>query len=277
MNAAWSPVRPRRRYECKTPEQFVSMRAAGLVVARALAAAAGAVRPGCTTAELDEAAAAVIADAGAKPSFLGYHGYPAQVCVSVNDEVVHGIPGARVLRTGDLVSIDCGAIVDGWHGDAALTVSVGTPDAADARLSEVTRESLWAGIAAARVGARIGDVGHAVESFVRNSEPGYGIVAGYTGHGIGSAMHMDPNVPNRGKPGRGPTLYAGMAIAIEPMVTAGGDDADELDDGWTVVTARGTRAAHWEHTVAITPAGPWVLTDPDGGGLADEVALASLG
>jgi methionyl aminopeptidase len=253
------------------------MRAAGLVVAQALAATSAAVRAGVTTEELDAVAAGVIAEAGAEPSFLGYGGFPAHVCISVNDEVIHGIPGPRRLRDGDLVSIDCGAIVDGWHGDAAVTVHVGEdPAEADVRLSEVTRQALRAGIAAARVGATIGDVGHAIVTTVRQADPGYGIAAGYTGHGIGSALHMDPNVPNTGRPGRGATLRAGMAIAIEPMITAAGNAVDELDDGWTVVTRSGARAAHWEHTVAITPAGPWVLTATDGGGLADEVALASM-
>ncbi|MCB0915379.1 MAG: type I methionyl aminopeptidase [Actinobacteria bacterium] len=268
----------RRRFEVKTTDQLRHMRAAGLVVANALRAAAAATSPGATTADVDRAAARVIADAGAKPSFLGYHGYPAQVCVSVNDEVIHGIPGPRVLAVGDLVSIDCGAIVRGWHGDAAVTVACGgRTDDASARLSEVTKEALWAGIAAARVGATVGDIGHAVASTVAAAGEGYGIVDGFTGHGIGSAMHMDPDVPNVGRPGRGPRLVAGMAIAIEPMITLGGDDTDTLSDGWTVVTSTGARAAHWEHTVAITPAGPWVLTAVDGGGLADGVALASLG
>lgn len=267
------------------------MRAAGVVVAKALAATSQAARPGMTTAQLDEVAAQVISDAGAEPSFLGYGGFPAHVCISINDEVIHGIPGSRQLCDGDMVSIDCGAIVrstdasvplgwhgDGWHGDAAVTVIVGEdPDPADVRLSEVTRASLVAGVAAAREGAHVGDIGHAIATTVHRSDLGYGIVAGYTGHGIGSALHMDPNVPNTGKPGRGATLRAGMVLAIEPMITGAGNVVDELDDGWTVVTRSGARAAHWEHTVAITPAGPWVLTAVDGGGLADDVALASFG
>ncbi|MDQ1246997.1 MAG: Methionine aminopeptidase [Actinomycetota bacterium] len=268
----------RRRFEVKTAGQLQRMREAGLVVAQALTAAARAVQPGVTTAELDEVSASVIAEAGALPSFLGYHGYPAHVCVSVNDEVIHGIPGPRVLAPGDLVSIDCGAIVQGWHGDAAVTVVCGgRTDDASARLSEVTEAALWAGIAAARVGATIGDVGHAIAERVAAAGTGYGIVDGFTGHGIGSAMHMTPDVPNVGRPGRGPRLVAGMAIAIEPMITLAGDDTDTLDDGWTVVTTTGVRAAHWEHTVVVTPAGPWVTTAPDGGGLADDVALASFG
>ncbi len=285
-----SAVFRRPRFEIKPPEQLRLMRSAGLVVAQALAATAQAARPGVTTGDLDEVAARVIADAGAEPSFLGYGGFPAHVCISVNEEVIHGIPGPRVLREGDVVSIDCGAIVrapdgsvppgwhgDGWHGDAAVTVLVGERrDPADARLSDVTRQALFAGIAAAQVGARVGDIGHAIATSVRSAEPGYGIVAGYTGHGIGSALHMEPNIPNTGRPGRGATLRAGMVIAIEPMITAGGDAVDELNDDWTVVTRSGVRAAHWEHTVAVTPAGPWVLTAFDGGGLSDEEAIQSF-
>ena len=270
----------RRRVEIKDAEQLALMRLAGLVVADVLRETAAAVHPGVTTGDLDRLAEEIIRDAGAVPSFLGYFGYPGHICVSVNDEVVHGIPGARVIREGDLVSIDCGAIVKGWHGDAAVSVPVGDVSAEVLALSEATRESLWAGIAAARVGATLGDVGHAISSAVaasasQNGAP-YEVVAGYTGHAIGSAMHMDPNVPNVGRPGRGMRLQPGMAIAIEPMVSLDGSDTWELEDGWTVVTQSGACAAHWEHTVAITPAGPWVTTAPDGGGLADEVALASL-
>lgn len=269
-----STVFGRSRVEVKSAEQLAHMRSAGLVVAAALAACTEAVQPGITTADLDAIAAEVIGDAGAKPSFLGYFDYPATVCVSVNDEVVHGIPGPRVLHDGDLVSIDCGAIVSGWHGDAAVSVGVGrlAPDVAT--LSTVTEEALWAGITASTVGATVGDVGAAIAARVHAANAGYGIVAGYTGHGIGSQMHMDPNVPNIGRPGRGLTLAAGMAIAIEPMVTLAGNRVRELDDGWTVVTKNGVTAAHWEHTVAITPAGPWVLTAVDGGGLLTGDPLA---
>lgn len=259
----------RRKIEVKTPEQLAHMRAAGLVVAEALAQTAAAVAPGVTTGELDALAAGVIADAGASSSFLGYHGYPATICVSVNEEVVHGIPGPRVLLEGDLVSIDCGAIVAGWHGDAAVTVPVGEVPADLLTLSDVTRDSLASGIAAAQPGARVGDVGHAVSALVasRASESGadYGVVLGYTGHGIGSAMHMAPDVPNFGRAGTGPRLEVGMAIAIEPMITLGPADTDLLADDWTVVAVEGSIAAHWEHTVAITAAGPWVLTALDGG------------
>lgn len=270
----------RRRVEIKTAEQLALMRRAGLVVADALRESAAAVAPGVTTASLDAVAEEVIRGAGAEPSFLGYFGYPAHICVSVNEEVVHGIPGNRVINEGDLVSIDCGAIVDGWHGDAAVSVEVGQVPAAVAELSNATRESLWAGIAAACDGATLGDVGHAIEMSIATSSTrtasNYAIVAGYTGHAIGSSMHMDPNVPNTGRPGRGMRLRSGMAIAIEPMISLGGSLTSELDDGWTVVTESGAFAAHWEHTVAITPAGPWVLTDPNGGGLSDEIALASV-
>ena len=256
--------RRRDRIEVKSPEQLLLMRRAGLVVARTLDRVAAAVAPGLTTADLDAVAAESIRSEGATPSFLGYHGYPATICTSVNDEVVHGIPGPRVLAEGDLVSIDCGAIVDGWHGDAAITVPVGTVAPELAELSRVTQESLWAGLAAAVVGGRLSDIGHAVESTVRAAGD-YGVVEEYVGHGIGTAMHMEPSVPNYGAPGHGPRLVAGMALAVEPMVIRGGRHVDLLDDGWTVVSADGAVAAHWEHTVALTPEGPWVLTAHDGG------------
>jgi methionyl aminopeptidase len=182
----------------------------------------------------------------------------------VNDEVVHGIPGSRVLADGDVISIDCGAIVEGWHGDAAMTVAVGTvaPDVLE--LMRVTEESLWRGLAAARVGGRVGDISHAVESFVRDAGS-YGIVDGYTGHGIGSEMHMEPDVPNEGRAGRGPRLKRGMALAVEPMITLGTSDTVVASDEWTVVTADRSWAAHYEHTFALTEQGVWVLTAEDGG------------
>ena len=251
--------------EIKTPEQIALMREAGLVVARTLRAVAEAVRPGVSTAELDEIAAAQIRGAGADPSFLGYHGYPAAICTSVNEEIVHGIPSRRrSLREGDIVSIDCGAIVGGWHGDAAVTVGVGAISAEHACLLQACETALWRGLAQARAGGRLGDISHAVEASVGQSGR-YGIVEEYTGHGIGSAMHMDPPVPNYGRPGRGPRLRPGMALAIEPMVMLGGPETVLLDDQWTVVTADGSWAAHFEHTVAITADGPWVLTAEDGG------------
>ena len=261
----------RVRLELKTPEQFCSMRAAGLVVQRTLARLAEATAPGVTTAELDLLARDEIARAGATSSFLGYDAgyglppYPAVTCISVNSEVVHGIPGPRVLEGGDLVSFDFGASIGGWHADSAITVTVGEVTPELEQLSAVTREALWAGVAAVRSGGRIGDVGHAIESSVRNRPGRYGIVPDFTGHGIGSAMHMAPDVPNRGRPGRGVGLQTGMAIAIEPMLTLGKAPVDTLDDEWTVATRDGSVAAHWEHTVALTERGLWVLTAEDGG------------
>jgi len=267
--------------EIKTPGQIAAMREAGLVVARALRVLADAARPGVTTADLDALAEAEIRAAGATPSFKGYHGYPATICASVNEEIVHGIPSPRrSLREGDLISIDCGAILGGWHGDAAVTVGVGAISAADAAMLEACQTALWRGLAQARAGGRLGDISHAVETSVRRSGR-YGLVEEYTGHGIGSAMHMDPPVPNCGRAGRGPRLRPGMALAIEPMVMLGGPETVQLDDGWTVVTADGSRAAHFEHTVAITGDGPWVLTAEDGGksGFAryPEIREGSLG
>ena len=258
--------------ELKSPEQFDRMRAAGLVVADTLQKLRDAVTVGMTTLDLDAIARESIASAGAKPSFLGYHGFPAVICTSVNDEIVHGIPGPRVIEDGDVVSIDCGAIVDGWHGDAALSVVVGEPAAEVTQLLDVTETAFWRGIAKACAGARLSDIGHAVESHVRASGD-FGIVEEYVGHGIGSSMHMDPSVPNYGQPGHGPKLVAGMALAIEPMVNLGGRHTKTLDDEWTVVTVDGRWSAHFEHTVAITADGPWVTTAHDGGA----ERLAALG
>jgi methionyl aminopeptidase len=262
-----------RGIEVKSDDELRLMRRAGLVVAEALAACEAAVAPGVTTARLDEVAAEVIRDAGARPSFLGYFGFPATICVSVNDQVVHGIPGQRVLADGDLVSIDCGAIVEGWHGDAAITVGVGDISDELRELSEVTRRALWSGIAAAAAGVRLTDIGAAVERTVRSAGPEYGILRDYVGHGIGSAMHQPPSVANHGPGGKGPRLREGMALAIEPMVTLGSGEVSVLDDRWTVATDDGGHAAHWEHTVAITASGPWVLTALDGGA----AELAALG
>jgi methionyl aminopeptidase len=251
--------------QLKTPEQIAAMRRAGLVVARALEAMRAAVVPGVSTADLDAVAREVLREAGATPSFLGYHGYPAVICASVNDRVVHGIPSPHEkLAEGDLISIDFGAIVDGWHGDSAISVPVGAVAPGIAALSAVCEASMWDGVAAARAGGRLTDISHAVESSIRSAGK-YGIVAGYGGHGIGSEMHMAPHILNYGRPGRGPRLTPGMALAIEPMVTLGSRATEELDDGWTVVTVDGSWAAHWEHTVAILDDGPWVLTAVDGG------------
>jgi len=249
----------------KTPEQVALMRAAGLVVARTLQRVQAAVAPGVTTGELDRIAEASIREEGAIPSFLGYHGFPGSICASAGAEVVHGIPGDRVLLDGELLSIDCGAILDGWHGDAAVTVPVGACGPELLELSRVTEQALWAGLAAVRPGGRLSDVGHAVESTVRPH--GYGLLDEYTGHGIGTSMHEPPAVPNLapGGPGRGMVLEPGIVLAVEPMATLGEPDVVELEDGWTVVTADGLQAAHWEHTVAVTPEGPWVLTALDGG------------
>ena len=250
--------------QIKTQAELAKMQEAGQAVAFALRAAAGAVAPGVTTAELDAIARAEIAAAGAVPSFLGYHGFPAAICTCVNDEIVHGIPStSRVLRQGDVVSIDCGASVDGWHADAALTVGVPVIAAGLAKLIADCERALWHGLAAARPGARLSDISHAVERSVRAAGE-YGIVEDYVGHGIGSEMHMDPPVPNYGRPGRGPVLAEGMALAIEPLLVLGGPNTRLLDDGWTVVSEDGGWSAHFEHTVAITPDGPWVLTASTG-------------
>lgn len=262
----------RSRIEIKNGAQLESMRRAGLVVARTLERVAAEVAPGVTTGDLNRVAAESIRAHGATSNFLGYYGFTGVICASVNDEVVHGIPGDRVLCDGDLISIDCGAIVDGWHGDAAITVPVGTVAQGSLDLSEVTRASLWAGIGAARVGGRLSDISNAVERSVRQAGP-YGILEDFVGHGIGTAMHMEPSVPNYGPAGRGPKLVAGMALAIEPMVTAGSPDVHTLEDEWTVCTDDGSWASHWEHSVAITDEGPWVLTALDGGA----EMLAALG
>jgi methionyl aminopeptidase len=250
----------------KTPEQVELMRAAGLVVARTLEKLVAAVRPGVTTGELDALAEESIRREGAVPSFLGYHGFPGTICASVGAEVVHGIPSPdRVVPEGVLLSIDCGAVLDGWHGDSAVTVPVGECAPELLELSRVTEDAMWAGLAAVRPGGRLSDVGHAVEQVVRPH--GYGLLEEYTGHGIGTSMHEPPHVPNlapRG-PGHGMALEPGVVLAIEPMATLGSPEVEELEDGWTVVTRDGRQAAHWEHTVAVTPEGPWVLTAPDGG------------
>ncbi|WP_239522012.1 type I methionyl aminopeptidase [Geodermatophilus sabuli] len=260
--AKWSG----RMIQIKTPHEIELMRAAGLVVAGAIAAVRAAVRPGVTTGELDAIAEDHIRSAGAVPSFLGYHGFTGSICASINDEIVHGIPNrGRALAHGDNLSIDCGAILAGWHGDSAVTVTVGEPSAEDAALIDVTERSMWAGLARALAGGRLTDISHAVEETISAQSHPYGIVDHYGGHGIGTEMHQDPHVLNYGRAGRGPKLVPGLALAIEPMVTVGDPATVELEDGWTVVTKDGSRAAHFEHTVAVTPEGPWVLTAEDGG------------
>jgi methionyl aminopeptidase len=244
----------------KTGVEIAKMRRAGAIVAEMLALCAAAVRPGVTTAELDRIGADVIARHGAASSFLGYYGYPATICTSVNDQIVHGIPGTRKLREGDIVGIDAGAIVDGWHADGAVTVPVGRVDAESERLIRVTEEALKVAIGALRVGGRLGDVGAAVQ---RHAEAaGFSIVRNYVGHGIGRSMHEPPQVPNYGLAGQGRLVHEGLCVAIEPMVNVGGPETRLLDDGWTVVTADGSRSAHFEHTVAVTSEGPIVLTVP---------------
>ena len=266
--------------EIKTPEQIAKMREAGLVVAEALKACREAAVPGVTTGELDAIAAKVIADHGATSNFLGYHGYTGNICASVNDVVVHGIPGGLELKAGDIISIDCGAIVDGWHGDSAITTFVGEGHGPELHeLSRVTEGSMWAGIAAIKRGNRVQDVSRAVETYIRRQplppKGKYGIVEDYGGHGIGTAMHMDPHVLNyvdRGR-GRGPKLVPGVCLAIEPMISLGTPRTHVLQDQWTVKTNDGTWAAHWEHSVALTEEGPLVLTAFDGG----RARLAELG
>lgn len=246
------------------------MRAAGLVVAEVHAAMRQWGLAGATTHELDDAAREIIARHGAVSSFLGYGAqwgyppYPGVICISVNDEVVHGIPSDRQLAEGDLVSVDFGVSVEGWHADAAITFGVGELSDAAASLSADTRQALWAGVAAVRRPGRVTDISHAIETEVR-ARGEYGILADYTGHGIGSAMHQAPDVPNLGRPGKGPRLVEGMCLAIEPMVTLGSPATHVRDDEWTVATNDGSWAAHWEHTVAITRGGLWVLTAEDGG------------
>lgn len=261
--------------QIKTPAQVAQMRRAGLVVADTLAVLRDAVRPGISTGELDAIAEDAIRTRGAVPSFLGYHGFPGSICTSVNEVVVHGIPGGRVLAEGDLVSIDCGAIVDGWHGDSAISVPVGRVAPEVTELMRVTEAAMWAGIAAAQVGGRIGDISNAVEGHVRDQPGGerYGIVEEYVGHGIGTEMHQPPNVPNLGRSGKGPKLRRGLALAVEPMITLGSPETEVAEDEWTVFTDDASWAAHFEHSFALTAEGAWVLTAPDGG----EEMLSRLG
>jgi len=242
----------------KNKRELEIMRQAGLIVADTLERLAGLVKPGITTDALDRFAESYLAKRGAKASFKGYNGFPASVCVSVNEEVVHGIPGKRRLQEGDIVGIDLGAIVNGWHGDAAITVPVGEVDPEIKRLLKVAEESLYLGIKAAQPGVRLGTVSHAIQSHVEKA--GFSIVRQYVGHGIGRQMHEDPPVPNYGRPDRGPVLTEGMTIAIEPMVNVGGYEVLVGPDNWTVFTRDGSYSAHFEHTVAITSKGPEILT-----------------
>ncbi len=251
--------------QLKDLEQLKVMRRAGLVVAQIHQLIREAVKPGMTTSALDAIAAAHIKRSGATSNFFNYHGFPATICVSINDEIVHGIPGPRVINDGDVVSVDCGAIVDGWHGDAAFSVGIGAIDPQDQKLMDVCEESMWVGIAAGKSGARLSDIGFAIEHYI-NSQGKYGILQEYGGHGIGTEMHQEPHVLNFGKAGNGPTLTPGMALAIEPMITRGSAKTKVLADEWTVVSVDKSRGAHFEHSYAICPDGkPFVLTSPDGG------------
>lgn len=244
----------------KSPDEVERMREAGRITAGTIDRVLAAVAPGETTADLDAVAEAYIREKGATPSFKGYRGFPASICASLNDEIVHGIPSERrVLKEGDLLSLDFGAIWEGYHGDSAVTVFVGGPPSAEAeRLVRVTEEAMWAGIAQIRPEGRLSDVSHAVESAVRRA--GFEVVREYVGHGIGRSLHEDPPIPNYGPPGRGPAMRPGLVIAVEPMVNVGGWETQLLADGWTVVTEDGSLSAHFEHTIAVTEDGHEVLT-----------------
>jgi len=244
---------------CRSAAELEKMRAAGRLVGEVLTALTPSVVPGVTTAELDEVAEKMITDAGAIPAFKGYHGYPATICSSINEEVIHGIPsGQRVLREGDILSIDVGASLEGYFGDSAITLPVGHVSEEAARLLTVTEEALYKAIEVARPGGRVSDIGHAVQKHVEAY--GFSVVREFVGHGIGQKMHEEPQVPNYGEPGRGPRLAEGMVLAIEPMVNAGKPAVKVLGDGWTAVTRDGSLSAHFEHTVAVTANGPWILT-----------------
>lgn len=244
----------------KSRQEIEQMRRAGRIVAEVLALVESELKPGVSTGHLDRIAEKYIRGQGAVPSFKGYHGYPASLCISIDEEVVHGIPGERIIREGQLVSIDAGAIYQGWHGDGARTFVVGgvRPDASE--LVETTRVAMMAGIAAAVPGARIGDIGAAVEGAAKRNGARFGIVRQYVGHGIGTAMHEEPQVPNFGVPNRGMQLVPGICLAIEPMFTLGSHEVETRPDGWTVVTRDGSLAAHFEHTIAVTDHGPEILT-----------------
>ncbi len=244
----------------RTPEEIAIMRRAGKVVAEMHSCIRAAIRPGVTTLELDKIGREVIERRGARSNFLGYHGFPAVICTSPNDMIVHGIPGSYRLEEGDIISIDCGAIIQGWHGDAAFTAAVGQVSEEAAKLIKVTEESLYAGIDQMVDGNRISDIGHAVQTVAEAA--GFSVVREYVGHAIGTAMHEKPEVPNYGDPGKGPKLRVGNVYAVEPMVNVGSPGTRLLDDGWSVMTADGSLSCHWEHTIAITDDGPEILTLP---------------
>jgi len=243
---------------CKSPTEIERMRAANVLVADVLAELAAMAAPGVTTADLDAKAEALVRQAGAEPAFKGYRGYPASLCASVNDQVVHGIPSNRQLVEGDIISLDMGVKLNGFYGDSAVTVAVGTVGADVLKLLRVTQESLEKGIAQVRVGARVSDIGHAIQKHVEAG--GFSVVREFVGHGIGASLHEDPQIANYGEPGHGPRLAEGMVLAIEPMVNMGKPAVRVLSDGWTAVTRDGSLSAHFEHTVAVTKAGPLVLT-----------------
>ena len=251
---------------CKSPAELERMRPANVLVADVLVELRGMVAPGVTTADLDRYAEKRVRAAGGVPAFKGYHGFPATLCISVNEEVIHGIPGPRALCEGDVVSIDLGVVLGGFFGDAAVTVPVGRVSGEAAELLRVTEESLYLGIERARVGGRVSDIGHAVQRHVEAH--GFSVVREFVGHGVGHALHEEPQVPNFGPAGRGPRLTEGMTLAIEPMVAMGKAAVKVLGDGWTAVTKDRSLAAHFEHTVAITSAGPVILTTPGGQGRA---------
>ena len=242
----------------KSEREINYLRDAGQIVAETLAEVRKAVKPGVTTLELDQIAEKYIKGRGATPAFKGYHGFPGNICSSINEEVVHGIPGLRKLKNRDNVSVDIGAVINGYNGDAAITVPVGEVDAQLQKLLQVTEESLHKGIEKAVIGNRLSDISHAIQTHCEQF--GFGVVRDYVGHGIGRSMHEDPQVPNYGAPGRGPRLKSGMTLAIEPMVNLGTHEVKTLDDGWTVVTLDGKHSAHFEHTIAITDKGPEILT-----------------
>lgn len=255
-----------RQIELKTNAQLAKMNQAGLVLHEGLDAVVAAAKPGVTTHQLDQVFRAVLDKHGATSNFLGYYGFPATICASVNDEVVHGIPGDRVLEDGDVISVDAGAVIDGWHSDSARTVLVGNVSAANQRLSAITEDAMWAGIAAFAKARHVGEIGNAIEDHVRaqDGEP-LGILEDYVGHGIGTAMHQAPDVFNFRSGMRGPRVKAGMVLAIEPMLVRGDIETKTLEDDWTVVTIDGKTASQWEHSVARHKRGIWVITAPDGG------------
>lgn len=243
----------------KSDRELAYMRDAGRIVAETHAELKKVVAPGVTTQELDQVAEAYIARKGAKPAFKGYHGFPGTICTSVNEEVVHGIPGLRALKTGDIISIDIGAVINGYYGDAARTLPVGTISEEALQLLQVTEECLYKGIEQAKINNRLTDISHAIQSYVEDK--GYSVVRDFVGHGIGTKMHEEPQVPNFGMPGRGPRLKPGMCLAIEPMVNLGTYEVETLLDNWTVVTSDKQLSAHFEHSVAVTEKGPLILTE----------------